>query len=183
MPFTPSTNAAAIVTQIGANMAAAGQSALQTSVTGGNTAPGAFVDGLLSGIGYQAQSDAGALGSASQSSSTYATVGNGATTGFSAWSITVPLTKTYLLRVDLSCFASTAGGLLSFGTMVDGSPMARLKTQQLFFNVANQHMRMSWCQPLALTAGARSVVLQWSVVSPVVANVDASDFRCFTLTG
>jgi hypothetical protein len=67
------------------------------------------------------QSDAAALGTATTSSQTFGDVGNGSTTGYSAWTVNVPSAKTYLLLVNVSFYIAGAVGSVFFQILVDGA--------------------------------------------------------------
>lgn len=146
----------------------------------------AIADAYLSSVGYQAQSDGAGLGTATTNATSFADVGDGTTTGFATWTYTIPVTKTYLLLVGLSCWVTVGGYQVIFQTMVDGSAPSGQpgNAQKFFFNTASEHNRLNFAVPIAFTAGSRVIKLQWKVSDALTtATVDIYDFRCFTLIG
>lgn len=145
----------------------------------------ALCDDILCATGYQAQSDAAGLGTATTASTAFADVGNGSSTGFQTWSFTAPIAKTYLLRVDLDAFVTVAIGRVSFQVAVDGTAPGGQPSNaaSFFFNQTAVHARLSFVVPIALSAGAHTIKLQWKSDGSATANVNTDSFRCFTMTG
>jgi hypothetical protein len=106
--------------------------------------------------------------------------------GFPGWTTSVPLTKTYLLTVDVGLYAGTAAGGVDFRVTVDGvaPPNQPVNAQHYFFNTINDHRRLAFRMPVTLVAGQHTFRLQWKVsaAGPTLV-IDLNDSRCFTLTG
>lgn len=154
--------------------------------TSGDSSIGAtaVMDAVLDSVGYRAQNQSGILGAASTTSGSYVDIGNGTSTGFPAWSVSIPITKTYLLHIDTSAYSSVGAGAISYQITVDGSAPGGQPAS--FFNIIqlpaiDQVHRLHYCIPVALTAGTRSIVLQW--YTNTTAQVDSLNFRAFTLVG
>lgn len=138
----------------------------------------AQADAIMCATGYQGQSDA--AGSADSTSSTsFVDV-----SGFSSYSFTAPLAKTYLVHVDMSCYVATAVNNVSIRLMKDGASVFDSPAARLAFSTLLEHSRLSFRCPVAMTVGANVLKLQWKVSSGAGSvNVDTSDFRCFTVSG
>jgi hypothetical protein len=137
-------------------------------------------------VPLQLQSDAAALATtAVTTSTTFVDVGNGSTTGFVAWTFTMPRDTNCYLRVDLSCYMTNAAGQVYFQVLMDGSaPTQPTAGATFFFNQLSTHARMSWGFFLTVPAGSRTFKLQWKVQSGTQqAVVDSNDWRSFTLIG
>lgn len=190
MPTTPSADAQAIATAQGAELAALSSpvTALQTAIAGGNLAPAAMVDPLLS-LGYLGagfMSDAAGLGTASTTSTSFGDVGNGSSTGFSSWTTpAISVAKTYIVWCRLSCYVTVGGGRVFFQLLVDGSAPANQPStaQRIFLNTTNQQFSMVFPVPVSLSAATHTIKLQWKVDSGVTAQVDANDGRTFWISG
>lgn len=137
----------------------------------------------ISGLGYIAQSSALALGAASTTSASFVDVGNGSSTGFADWTQSVPATKIYLVHIDVSGFSST-GGIIYFQLLVDGSaPTQPTGNEQITANGANHRGQVHIIVPVSLTSGSHTFKLQWKASSGATINVNADDYRTFTIAG
>lgn len=146
----------------------------------------ALLDGMLCSVGYQAQNDAFALGSATTTSTSFVDVGNGSSTGFSSWTFTAPVAKTYTVDVNCSAYksASSGGSQLWFQLLVDGVAQTNTSEMTTFFAANLDQKHLVFSVPVALTAGSHTVKLQWKVSASMTANVDAAtEGRCFRVRG
>lgn len=146
----------------------------------------ALLDSVLCSVGYQAQNDAFALGSATTTSTSFVDVGNGSSTGFSSWSFTPPVAKTYLIDVNCSAYksASSGGTQLWFQLLVDGVAQPSTSEMTTFFAANLDQKHVTFSVPVALSAASHTVKLQWKVTSGMTANVDAAtEGRCFRVRG
>lgn len=144
----------------------------------------AMADGVMGTVGFQSQSDAAGLGTATNATAVFAAVGNGSSTGFTTWSFSAPTSKVYQVAVDLSCYMATASDMVHFRLMKDGSTVFDSPAARFLFNSTGVHHRISFRCPVAMVAGANVLSLDWKVLNAVgTATVDTSDFRCFTVMG
>lgn len=145
----------------------------------------AMFDSILCATGLIGQNDAFALGSTSTTSASFADVGNGTSTGFASWTVTVPIAKTYLLHVGVRNFMSVPGSANTYyQVLVDGAtPSQPTAAARVICNSTNVYSFASWPVPLALAAGSHTFKLQWRVDSGATANVDGVASRMFTLVG
>lgn len=176
MSYTPSAAAQAAAVLAGNNQAtlATPITVWKNAIAGGNLAPAALIDAILSALGYQAQFD---VGSASTTTSSTSFV------NLISCSWTPPLTKNYLIHVDLSAYNNTVGGGIDFQLIVGGVTLSPLGSMRIVNNEANSHKRLSFRQLAAFAAGvATTIQLQWKVVSGT-ATQDSGDFNTFTITG
>lgn len=136
----------------------------------------------IAGSGYLGSSDQVALGAASTSSTTYVDVGNGSSTGFASWtSPSIPVTKTYVVRVNVRFYMSTVGSTATtyFQLLKDGSTIGTHPTNvnRAPIGVAGTtYANCTFEVPVALTSGTTPVFkLQWKVGDgSATANVTAS---------
>lgn len=139
-------------------------------------------DALLDCLGYRAHSEVQA-GSDSRGANTFAD----ATTAYGTWTVAVPVAKTYLLRVDLSCYMTVGADQVAFQVMVDGGAVAAQPdfAARFYFNSLSEHNRLSWLCPIAFAStGNKAIKLQWRVVNAAgTVTTNADDFRMFTLFG
>jgi hypothetical protein len=180
MPFTPSTAAQNTATLAGTNQAnlTAALTALQSSISGGNLAPAAFIDAILSSVGYQAQHDvAGNSGTTTSTSFVDA--------GYSSMSWTAPIAKTYLVHVDASVYASAGtADTIELRLVVDGSPAANTGPVYLYLPGTNIIVGQSWRVPVSLTAASHTLKLQWRTFAGAVTLASNSNTRLqITITG
>lgn len=191
MPTTPSADAQAIATAQGAELAALATpvTALQTAIAGGNLAPAAMVDPLLT-LGYLGSgfiNDAAGLGTASTTATNFGDVGNGSSTGFSSWTTpAITVAKTYLIWCRVSGYVSVGSGRVFFQLLVDGSAPASQPTTAMTIatsSTAGVHLSTTFAIPVALSAATHTLKLQWKVDSGVTGQVDANDGRTFWITG
>jgi hypothetical protein len=146
----------------------------------------AIADSYLGSIGYQAHSDAFALGAATTTSTTFVDVGNGSSTGFSPWTFSVPVAKTYVISVNASAVktASTSSTVLTFQLLVDGVAQPNNSDQLTWFASNFDQKHVIFSVPVALSAGSHTVKLQWKVSASMTASVDpATEGRHFMVTG
>lgn len=146
----------------------------------------AMFDAILCSVGYQAQNDAFALGSATTISTSYVDVGNGSSTGFSSWSFTPPVAKTYTIDVNCSAYksASSGGSQLWFQLLVDGVAQSNTSEMTTFFGTNFDPKHLVFSVPVALSAASHTIKLQWKVSASMTANVDAAtEGRCFRVRG
>jgi hypothetical protein len=146
----------------------------------------ALLDTMLCSVGYQAQNDAFALGSATTTSTSFVDVGNGSSTGFSSWTFTAPVAKTYLIDVTCSAYksASAGGSQLWFQLVVDGVAQPNTSDMTTFFGMNLDPKKFVFSVPVALSAGSHTVKLQWKVSASMTANVDpTTEGRSFRVRG
>lgn len=185
MSFVPSAAAQATATLAGANQAglASPLTALQTSIAGGNLAPAALLDAILSKVGYQAQ-DVQAASSTSTTSTSF--------TGNYVWPTwttpTIAVAGTYLLTVDLTNFyISTAGGFNSISFQVEVNGVAQTQSYNSLVVGMNINTRVATFTirtPISLNASTNTLKLMWKVdTNTITANVDGFCSRAFTITG
>ena len=146
----------------------------------------ATADAYFSAVGYQAQVDNAVIDSATSNSTSISVIGDQITTGFSPSSFTIPITKTYLVHVNLSCYVTGSVGWANFRVAIDGSEPAGQPTssQHFYFNTVSEHTRISFFVPIAFTSGSRTVTARWAVqTADTIISVNSDDFLCFTLMG
>lgn len=146
----------------------------------------ALQDSMLCSIGYQAHNDAFALGSASTTSTSFVDVGNGSSTGFSPWTFSVPVAKTYLIGVNCSAVKTASAGstVLTFQLLVDGVAQPAQSDMMTWFASNFDQKHFVFSVPVALSAGSHTVKLQWKVSASMTAAVDpATEGRHFMVTG
>lgn len=179
----PSSAAAAIATLSAANLAADGYTALQHSLAAGNTAPAAYIDGLVSGLGFQVQDDGRSLGAASTTSGTFSDIGNGTTTGFTPCIFVSPMTKTYLVAVD-TVILFTGSAMVCSLQLVNSTTSTNYFTNSMVVSeiATGTNARVSFRVPVAMTAGNNNLKLQWATNTGTL-SVDANAFRTYTITG
>lgn len=148
----------------------------------------AILDGCLGGMGYQAFNEATGLAAANNAASTsFGTVGNTTSTGFSDYTFVAPVAKTYLVRVHVCFFCSVfaagdfVGWQLKNTTLGTTAPNG---TAAIFPSAANQRIRATFDFPLAMQAGNNVLQMQWrSGTVGTTANVTTGDYRVFAITG
>lgn len=186
MPYSPTADGIAMANKIAANLAAAGLTAMQDSIAAGNLAPAAMADALLASMGFQAQSSSMALGTASTTSSSFADVGNGTSTGFAPYVFAAPIAKTYLVHVDLACYVTTSVRcLLNFRLDVNGTTyepaataLADMNDSALFYPA---HFRLA----VPMVVGNNTIRIQWRRAAGASATGEVNVFtgRTITVTG
>lgn len=137
----------------------------------GGTITGTYTLGgtpTIPGFGYIGQSDQLGLGATSTTSTTFANIGNGSSTGYAQWTTpSLPFTKTYLLFVNVAAYATVVAGAQTvlYQILVDGSAPggqpANAMRQPL--EVAEGVAPTSFMVPLSLTAGTHTIDIQWKV--------------------
>lgn len=108
--------------------------------------------------------------------------------GYPTWTVTVPLTKTYLLDVDLDLYVQTSSAIAVFDVQVDGVSISGQPTnaQTVLIDPVLTTTRVHFIVKCALTAGSRTFKLRWkrSTGSGTLTVASSpSQFRCFTLRG
>lgn len=180
-----------VVTQL-ATVTGIGSAAVVTTpiddTTVGGGAQIATADAMLAALGYQAYNAAASLGSTSTTSTTFADIGNGTSTGFASWVWTAPLAKTYLVWcwVDLTVSAIGTTGVVAVTLNIDGSiPFQPIALQSFTFSATNTRHRLSWGVPIAFSAGSHTLKLQWKVGDgATTANLTGtSEQRTLLITG
>ncbi len=172
MSFSPSAAAANIANQIAANLAAAGASAMQTSIAGGNTGPGALVDGLLSGVGYQTLNRL-TLGTSSYNGLTMADVAG------TTWTFNAAVAKTYVVHCDFGFFANASGGA-AIQLIVNGSA-GRL--MNVYLPTANFIIPFHLMHAAQLVQGANTIKLQWEAVSAITLQTNLNSYADYIVQG
>jgi hypothetical protein len=143
-------------------------------------------DVMLSSLGLIGQSDANALGAASTSATIFGDVGNGSSTGFPSWTVSVPIAKTYLLHVSVRNFMTVPGSTVTYyQVVVDGNVISQpVASSRVVCNASNTYSFASWQVPISFSStGNHTIKLQWKVDSGATANVDTIATRMFTLVG
>jgi len=194
--YTPtSTDAAAVAQKLVTQLATVTSIASNVAITNpiDNTTVGggaqlATADAILMALGYQALDSQFSLGSTTTSSTTFADVGNGSSTGFPTWGWTAPIAKTYLVACWVDCYVSAIGttGQVSVTLNVDGSiPSQPAAAQRFTFSATNTRQRLSWAAPINFTAGSHTLKLQWKVHDgATTANVSGTlEQRTLIITG
>jgi hypothetical protein len=131
---------------------------------------------------FIAQSSAAALGAASTNSTSFADVGNGSSTGFSSWTVSAPVTKTYMLTADLSLYASVLGFFYTFRVVVGSTNYEAAHMNGSFVAINAAHSK-AFSVPVALVAGNNTIKLQWKTDGGLTAAVDTNSYRSFSLIG
>lgn len=176
MPYTPSTAAQQIAAAFSTNLEGAGF----TPSTSGQTVIEALADGMLTKLGYIGSNDVAGT-TTTNTTTTYTNV-------YAPWTINIPVAGTYVLHVDLTCYASNTGTNIHFKTLVDGSTSGVTNyTYSMYIslptNQINLRIPFSWRQPITFTAGSHTIQLQWATEGTGEAACNSSDHRLFTITG
>jgi hypothetical protein len=187
MSFTPSAAAQAIAALAGNNLAAlaAPLAALQASIGGGNLGPAAWVDALLSSLGYQAQSVAMSTAATTTSASFVDAA------GWSTFTFNAPIAKTYVVHVDLAVFLSAGNGyayfqLVNTTTSTNYAPADAVVYLPSGLTVAATQLSVpkSFRIPVAMSAGNNVLKLQWKQSGGATIGTDTTSTpRTFTVTG
>ena len=126
-------------------------------------------DGGIDGSGYIGQSDQlGFATVATTSSTTFATIGNGTTSGFATWTTpSIVLAKTYMLSVNVDVYATAVAGnqQVIFQILVDGSAPGGQPSnaQRQPLELAEGVAPTTFIVPIALTTGTHTIDIQWKV--------------------
>lgn len=162
-----------------------GQGGANDSLGKGTAYLQAIADVMLGSVGYFGQNDQkGASSSNSTSSTTFVNVPN-----ITAWSLSVPLAKTYLVHVDVACYmtALAGGQKVIFGLALDGTQVATqpVNAMTFVFNQVSVHMRLAFRVPVPFpTAGNHTLQMQWKVDNAgSTAVLDNGDCLTMTMTG
>lgn len=163
MSFIPSAAAQNTAALAGSNQAslASPLTALQTSIAGGNLAPAALIDAILSSVGFQTKiiDTSGPSTSNTTSSTSFVNMPTGASGSFTA-----PIAKTYLFHVDLQgTFITVSSGDISYRFVVNGTPVTPTKAMTWTQNEVSSRKNISFRQALAMNAGSNTIQLQWNV--------------------
>lgn len=128
---------------------------------------GGYSQANINGHGYIGQSDQLGLGATSTTSTTFANIGNGSSTGFAQWTTpSITVAKTYLLFVNVAVYASAVSGAQSviFQIMIDGVAVttgANAARQPL--EIAEGVAPTAFTVPVVLSTGTHTVDIQWKV--------------------
>lgn len=174
MSYVPSAAAQATAALAGGNLAslALPMTSLQTSIASGNLAPSAYIDAVLSSVGFQAESNI-ILGTASTSSATLANVPG------ASFSFTAALAKTYLVHCDFGCFASAAGGN-SFRLVVNGNSGPTLT---MYIPASGQVCGFHLMHAAACIAGANTIAVQWAAGGVPTVQTNGNCYANYVVTG
>jgi len=178
MSFVPSTAAQNTATLAGSNQAALASplTSLQTSITGGNLAPAALIDAILSSVGYQAQDVSGP--GAQTSTGSFANV-------FPSYTFNAPIAKKYLVHIDVTVSATvlTAGrASMSFQLLVNGATVVPLNTGVIDMISTVNYWSASWRAPVTMNTGNNTLQLQWAANTGTASSGGGGN-RIFTITG
>jgi hypothetical protein len=187
MSFVPSAAAQATAALAGSNQAAlaAALVALQNSISGGNLAPAALIDAILSSVGYRDQSVAMST-SATTNSTSFVDA-----TGWASYTFNAPIAKTYVVHVDLAVFLSAGNGyayfqLVNTTTSTNYAPADAVVYLPSGLTVAATQLSVpkSFRIPVLMAAGNNVLKLQWKQSGGATIGTDISSTpRTFTVTG
>lgn len=157
----------AVVPQLGVDVAGLGLAYMK-----------AQADAILCAVGFQGVATDQAGLNQSNNTASYTDV-------FSSFSFTAPISKTYLFHVDLSCFMSGANDFAFFQFKVDGSVPGGQPTNgtRHYFTSLNDHKSISFRVPLALSAGAHTLQLQWKTAGTGTVTTGTADKLFVVVTG
>lgn len=149
----------------------------------------ALQDSMLCSTGTQGHNAVAGLtgaGDATTSSTTFVDIGNGSTTGFTTWSFTPSITKTYLVIVSVSTHMSVRSnsGFTDYQLVVGANTYAPADAFN-WFGFANDAISKTFHVLAPMVAGvAVTLKLQWKVRNVGdVANCNNVGSRAFTVTG
>jgi hypothetical protein len=183
MPFSPTATATAIAKQIAAYMdAITGGTVKQDSITGGNNAPAALVDGLRAGFGYQG-SDAQVMNPGAPFSIT-----NGSYNPYGpSWAFNAPLSMTYTVDLQVSAFLTTAGiWACYFGIRCvnsNGTTDYTGSYPQYIHSAQNTHGRWTGKFPIPMVAGTNTLQVLALPDTGSTWQFTNADYRHFFVTG
>jgi hypothetical protein len=184
-PFVPSATAQTAATLAGNNQAnlAAPVTGLQASIAAGNLAPAAFVDAILATYTPLTPplQDIHQPGTDSIVSTAYVNF-------FGSWTFNAPVAKTYLLHIDVTCWASVLGlgsrATATFQLIVDGVAVPLNNGTACIDMISTINFSSgSWRVPIALTSGFHTVWMQVKVNSGATVSNSGNGARVFTVTG
>ncbi len=143
-----------------------------------------IADATMCAVGYQASDVALAIGTATRGANTFADVGNGTSTGYTTWSFSAPIAKTYLVHVDLQCYMTVAADSATF-QLVNTTTSINYgdASAQITMTALNSRTACHFLLPVVMQSGANVLKLQWKTTGVGTAQVDVADFRKFTVTG
>lgn len=177
MPFTPSTAAQNTAALAGSNMAtlATPLTGLQTSISGGNLAPAAYLDAILSSVGFQVENAITGLASNSTTSTSFVDMPG------TSWTFTAPIGKKYVVHCDTAAYFSA--GSIPFGNIRlvvngDAGPSVILQNGTLVSYVPVHVMHAA-----TLAAGSNTIKLQWAAGSGNTMNVNSFAYANYVVTG
>lgn len=176
MPYTPSAAAQALAVQAAANQAAlaAPLTAMQTSIAGGNLAPAAFMDAIVSGASsFQGESN-NTLSANSTTSGVFADVPGSSIT------FTALVGKLYTVHCDFA-FAQSAGTLVSnqVRLVVNGS---NGPTIFALFGVVNSHGSIHLMHAAPCAVGANTIKVQWAAGSGATLATTTSSYANYIVS-
>lgn len=173
MPFTPSTAAQNTATLAGSNEAnlASPLPALQTSITGGNLGPAAYIDALLSALGTQLESN-NPLGNNTATGSFNDVPGSSIT-------FTAPIAKSYTVHCDFSASFSV-GGYGFARLVVNGDDGPGIIIHQLTTSV---HVAVHLMHSANCAAGANTIKVQWYAVAGTMNTTSTIDYANYIVSG
>jgi hypothetical protein len=139
----------------------------------------AIADAIMTGVGYQVQHDVAGNGAGGATSITFVDA------AYASLAYTAPIAKTYLINVDASVFASAGtADTIELRLMVDGIAKPTTGPVYLYLPSTNVIVNASWRVPVALTAAAHTLKLQWRTFSGnVTVNSNANTRLQITVTG
>jgi hypothetical protein len=177
MSFTPSQAAQNTAALAGSNLAslASPLSALQTSITGGNLGPAAYIDAVLSSIGVQLESN-NALTVNSTTSATYTDVPGTSIT------FTAPIAKKYVAHCDFAFFFSAGTSpAANVRLVVNGS-----NGPDMIVGAAalNTHFPIHLMHSATCVVGSNTIKVQWQTQggTPTL-NINAFDYANYIVSG
>jgi hypothetical protein len=173
MSFTPSTAAQNTAALAGSNQAslAAPLTALQTSISGGNLAPAALFDALLSSLGTQLESN-NALGNNTTTSNSFADVPGSSIT------FTAPIAKSYTVHCDFA-FIFNSGSNANFRLVVNGSNGPTLITGA----PSSGHTAIHLMHSATCVAGANTIKVQWAANAVASISTNSNDYANYIVSG
>lgn len=125
---------------------------------------GGYSQANINGHGFFAQSEQAGLGTATTTSSTFADIGDGTTTGYATWTTpAITVSKTYMLSVNVTAFLNTGTQKISFQVILDGSAISGQPTiaSSQWIEAAEGQAPTSWIIPVTLGVGTHTIKLQW----------------------
>lgn len=137
----------------------------------------AIADAVMCGVGYQGQSSVTGTGGSTSSTSLVDAA------GWTDYTFTAPVAKTYLVHVDVSAFCTVTAGVGSFGlhnvtTLTSYTPNAILH-----YSALNVIYPISYRVPVAMSAGSNTLRVTWAAPTSGTVNNNSNSFRVFTITG
>jgi hypothetical protein len=144
-----------------------------------------FRNEVINPIGFFAQSDALSLGITSTTSTSFVDIGNGTTTGFPTYTVSVPIAGTYRVDVDLALYQSVSAGGANNMTLqlANTTTSNNYSTSSMIVEpILGQLNRVHFSVWVDMVAGNNTLKLQWKVLSGATWNTDSNSFRTYTVT-